>query len=108
MTEETEEIYWAPETHRIKGEVLLTYGDDPKDAEANFHEAMRIARQQGSRMFELRSAVSLARVWVEQGKTVEAYDLLAPTYGKFSEGFDSRDLLSANAVLTSIGFPVST
>jgi class 3 adenylate cyclase/predicted ATPase len=108
MTKETEETYWAPETHRIRGEVLLTYCDDPKDAETNFHEAMRIARQQGSRMFELRSAVSLARVWLAQGKPTEAYDLLTPLYDVFTEGFESCDLLSAKAVLTSIGFPLST
>ena len=107
ITKETGETYYAPETYRIKGEVLLTYRGDPTDAEANFHEAIRIARQQGSRMFELRSAVSLARVWLEQGRAAEAYDLLAPTYGEFTEGLDSRDLLSAKAVLASIGFQAS-
>ena len=58
-------------------------------------------------MFELRAAVSLARVWLEQGRPSEAHKLLAPTYGELTEGFDSRDLLSANALLTSIGFPAS-
>jgi predicted ATPase len=100
MTKETEETYWAPETYRIKGEVLLTYCDDSKDAQASFHEAMRIARQQGSRMFELRSAVSLARVWLAQGKPTEAYELLAPIYNQFTEGFDSPDLLSAKALIS--------
>ena len=59
VKEETGEAFYAAETYRIKGEVLSTYGQNSRDAEANFHEAIRIARQQGNRMFELRSAVSL-------------------------------------------------
>jgi predicted ATPase len=107
MTKETAETYWVPETYRIKGEVLLTYGDDSNNAEANFREAISIARQQGSRMFELRSAVSLARVWLAQGKPTEAYGLLTPLYGDFAEGFESRDLLAAKAVLISNQVPSS-
>jgi len=100
VTEETEEIYWAPETYRIKGEVMLTDCGDSKAAEANFHEAMRIARQQRSRMFELRAAISLGRFWLEHDKAGEAYELLAPIYSQFTEGFDSPDLLSAKELIS--------
>ena len=108
MTKETGEAFYEAETHRIKGEVFLTYGHDPRNAEAHFQESIRIAREQSNRMFELRSAVSLARVWFAQGRAADAYDLLAPTYGEFTEGFSTRDLRSANELLTSIGFPAST
>jgi predicted ATPase len=102
VKEETGEAFYAAETYRIKGEVLLIDGHNSRDAEANFHEAIRIARQQGNRMFELRSAVSLARVWFEQGRVAEAHDLLVPIYSRLTEGFDSRDLLSASVVVVRL------
>ena len=80
----------------------MTCGHNPRDAEANFHEAIRIARQQDNRMFELRSAVSLARVWFEQDRVTEAYDLLVPIYSQFTEGFDTRDLLSASVTVVRL------
>jgi class 3 adenylate cyclase/predicted ATPase len=102
VKEETGEAFYAAETYRVKGEVLLTCRQNSRDAEANFHEAIRIARQQGNRMFELRSAVSLAGVWFEQDRVAEAYDLLVPIYGQFTEGFDSRDLLSASVTVVRL------
>ena len=102
MKEDTGEAFYTAETYRIKGEVRLIYAHNPRDAEANFHEAIRIARQQGNRMFELRSAVSLARVWFEQGRVAEAHDLLVSIYSQLTEGFDSRDHLSASVTVARL------
>ena len=64
------------------------------------HErALAIAREQGARSFELRGATSLTRLWRDQGKRAEARELLAPVYGWFTEGFDTRDLIEAKALL---------
>ena len=61
-----------------------------------------MAREQGTRSFELRAATSLARLWRDQGKHTEARDLLAPIYGWFTEGFDTRDLKEAKALLNGL------
>ena len=69
------------------------------EAEGLFQEALAIARSQEARTFELRAATDLARLWQRQGKRDEARDLLAPVYGWFTEGFDTRDLKDARALL---------
>ncbi len=61
-----------------------------------------MAREQGARSFELRAAMSLARLWRDQGKVSEACELLAPVYGWFTEGFDTRDLKEAKALLEEL------
>ena len=73
-----------------------------KDAEACFHKAIDVARQQKAKSLELRAATSLARLWHQQGKTTEAYQLLAEIYGWFTEGFETPDLKDAQALLTEL------
>ena len=89
--------------HCIRGELLLKR--DPANtlpAEEAFLTAIAIAQQQKARTFELRAAMSLARLWRDQGKRDEARDLLAPVYGWFSEGFDTLDLKEAKALLDTL------
>jgi predicted ATPase len=84
--EETEEHWCEAELHRLKGELLLSLATpDASEAEACYRLAIAIAQRQGAKMLELRAATSLARLWREQGKCTEAYDLLAPVYGWFTE-----------------------
>ena len=84
--------------YRVRGE-LLRAGHDPIAAERCFSRAIGIARQQSAKSWELRAATSLARLWRDQGKRVEARDLLAPVYGWFTEGFETADLRDAKALL---------
>ena len=72
---------------------------DPAKAEDSFRTALAIAREQGTRGYELRAATSLARLWREQGRRADAHELLAPIYGWFTEGFDTPDLKEAKALL---------
>ena len=72
------------------------------DAERSFGAALSIAREQGTKGFELRAATSLARLWRDQGKGAEAHALLAPVYGWFTEGFDTLDLKEAKALLEQL------
>jgi predicted ATPase len=70
-----------------------------KEAEACFQQAIAIARQQSAKSLELRAAMSLARLWQQQGKQAEAHDLLTPAYDWFTEGFDTADLQEAKTLL---------
>jgi len=94
---------WDAEIHRLRGELTarLPY-PDPAKAEDSFRTALAIAREQGTRGYELRAATSLARLWREQGRRGEARDLLAPLYGSFTEGFDTPDLKDAKALLEEL------
>ena len=71
-------------------------------AQTYFERALAVARQQQSKSFELRASMSLARLWRDQGKMSEARELLAPVYGWFTEGFDTRDLKEAKALLEEL------
>ena len=73
-----------------------------EEAEACFQQALAIARQQQAKSWELRAAMSLARLWLQQGKRAAAYELLAPIYGWFAEGFDTADLQEAKALLEEL------
>jgi class 3 adenylate cyclase/predicted ATPase len=98
------EHFSLPEIHRIKGKLLLTgSANDRKAAEAAFSEALSIARAQQAKLLELRAAMSLARLWRDQGKVQQARNLLAPVYVWFTEGFDTRDLKEAKALLEELG-----
>jgi predicted ATPase len=77
-------------------------GGTADEAAARYHRALAIAREQRARSFELRAATSLARLWRDQGKRAEARDLLAPVYGWLTEGFDTRDLINARALLEEL------
>jgi tetratricopeptide (TPR) repeat protein len=98
--EQTEERYYAAELHRLKGELLLAQPpDNATEAELCFQQALSIARSQHAKSWELRAAMSLARLWQRQGKRQDAYDLLVPVYAWFTEGFDTADLQEAKALL---------
>jgi predicted ATPase len=97
----TGEGFMAAETHRIRGELLLCR--DAAAAETCFYRAADIARRQSAKMWELRSTISLARLWQKQGKAKQARCRLAQIYGRFTEGFDTRDLQAARALLAELG-----
>jgi predicted ATPase len=76
--------------------------DNQREAETCFHQAISIAQNQSAKSWELRAATSLARLWQQQGKRQEAYDLLAPVYIWFTEGFDTADLKDAKVLLDDL------
>jgi predicted ATPase len=101
--ETSKETWCEAETNRIAGEIALkTPQPDAAKAEAYFERALAVARQQQAKSWELRAAMSLARLWRDQGKRDEARDLLAPVYGWFTEGFDTLDLKEAKALLDEL------
>jgi class 3 adenylate cyclase/tetratricopeptide (TPR) repeat protein len=101
MVETTKERWCEAEVHRNAGEIALKSAQSNR-AEADFERALSVARAQQAKSWELRAAMSLARLWRDQGKTVEARELLAPVYGWFTEGFDTRDLKEAKALLEAL------
>jgi adenylate cyclase len=100
---QTGQPLWDADLHRLDGDLLLATGGPADEAAGRYHRALAIAREQGARSFELRAATSLARLWRDQGKRAQARDLLAPVYGWFTEGFDTRDLIEAKALLGELG-----
>ena len=92
---------WTAELIGAKASILLRQGH-PEGAEELYRKALSIAEAQEAKLWELRAAVSLARLWGEQGRRVEARDLLAPVYGWFNEGFDTADLKEAKALLDEL------
>jgi len=103
VLEKTRELWCEPEVHRIAGEISLkSQPPNIAKAQAHFAQALAVARAQRAKSWELRAAMSLARLWRDQGKQDEARDLLAPVYGWFSEGFDTHDLKEAKALLDAL------
>ena len=99
----TEERLYEAEIHRTAGEIVLkSPGADAEKAQAYFKRALAIARQQQAKSWELRAAMSMARLWRDQGKQDEARELLAPVYGWFTEGFDTLDLKEAKTLLDEL------
>ena len=98
---ETEERWAEAELHRVRGE-LLRAGDDIASAERSFCQAIEIAQKQSAKFWELCAAISLARLRREQGKRDAVRDLLATTYGWFTEGFDTPVLKEAKALLDEL------
>jgi predicted ATPase len=96
--EETDERYCEAELYRLKGELQLAQ-DAEDEAEANFMQAIQIAQSQNAKSWELRAATDLARLWHKQGRTEQAYQLLAEIFDWFTEGFDTLDLIEARALL---------
>jgi predicted ATPase len=102
IAERIGERWFAAELYRHKGQLMLRHGDFGA-AEQFYRQALRIAREQEAKLWELRAAARFARLWGEQGRRVEARDLLAPIYGWFTEGFDTPDLKEAKALLDELG-----
>jgi predicted ATPase len=91
------------EAYRLQGALLLRQAvPDAAQAEACFQQALTVARRQQAKSWELRTATSLSCLWQRQGKRAAAYDLLAPIYGWFTEGFDTADLQEAKALLDEL------
>ena len=90
------------ELYRLKGELTLAQPSAQKEAEAYILKAIDIARQQQAKSLELRATTSLARLWQHQGKKAEAHKLLADVYNWFTEGFDTKDLQEAKALLAEL------
>jgi predicted ATPase len=89
------------EVHRVGGDRLAAAGD-LTDAQQLYEQAIRVAQRQSAKIYELRAATSLARLWRDQGRRTEAHDLLAPIYGWFTEGFDTPVLKEAKALLDEL------
>jgi predicted ATPase len=100
LVEQHDERWWEAEIHRLRGILLLRQpGTPPAEAETCFRQALDVARRQEAKSLELRAAMSLARLWQQQGKQAESYALLAPIYSWFTEGLDTADLQEAKLLL---------
>ena len=119
VVDKTDERFYEAELYRLKGELTLQaeshglrarvvtspstiFHPHGEEAETCFQQALAIARRQQAKAWELRTAMSLAQLWQRQGKRAAAYELLAPVYGWFTEGFDTADLQEAKAVLETL------
>ena len=104
LIEKTGEWWYAAEIYRLKGECLLLCSQAQQgEAAACFQQALAMARRQQAKSWELRAALSLARLWRQQGKATDAREVLAPVYQWFTEGFDTADLQQAQALLEELG-----
>jgi tetratricopeptide (TPR) repeat protein len=101
LAEAIEEKWCHAETLRLRGELLICSADS-EGAETSYSEALALARAQKAKLWELRAATSLARLWRDQNKRTQAHDLLAPVYGWFTEGFDTLDLKDAKTLLEQL------
>jgi predicted ATPase len=99
----TGEGWWEAELARLRGELLSQQAvGQPGEAATWVQRALAVAHRQEAKSLELRAAMSLARLWQQQGQHAEAYHLLAPIYGWFTEGFDTADLQEAKALLEAL------
>jgi predicted ATPase len=97
----TGECHYQAELHRLRGIVLAETGDEA-EAASWFQQAINTARNQDAKSLELRAAMSLARLWTDQGDRTAAHDLIAPIYDWFTEGLDTADLKDAKALLDEL------
>jgi predicted ATPase len=103
MVETNKERRWEAQVNLVAGEIALNSPErDIAKAEAYFDRALAVARQQQAKSWELRAAMSMARLWRDQGKPKQARELLTPVYDWFTEGFDTRDLKEAKALLDEL------
>jgi class 3 adenylate cyclase/predicted ATPase len=103
IVETSKERWYEAELHRMAGDITLrSPRQDAAQAQAYFERALAVARAQQAKSWELRAAMSMARLWLDQGKRNEARELLAPVYGWFTEGFDTRDLQEAKTLLDKL------
>jgi predicted ATPase len=101
--ETTKEMWFEAEIHRTAGEIALKSPEpNAAKAEAYLQRALAVARRQQAKSWELRAAMSMARLWRDQGKVQQARELLARVYGWFTEGFDTLDLKEAKALLDEL------
>jgi predicted ATPase len=100
--ETTGERMWEAEVNRITGKIALLSPEPDGESGIVFRACVRVARKQQAKSFELRAAMSLARLWRDQDKPQQARELLAPVYGWFTEGFGTRDLKDAKALLDEL------
>ena len=101
----TDESWYEAEIHRISGEIALRCAaPDATKAEVCLDRALAVARAQQAKSWELRAAMSMARLWRDQGKRQQARELLAPVYSWFTEGFDTLDLKEAKALLEELAY----
>ncbi len=99
----TGEHWYHAELYRLKGELLLARSKSERgEVDASFQEALTTAQQQLAKSLELRTAMSLSRMWLAQGEAARARALLAPVYHGFTEGFGTADLRDAKALLASL------
>jgi predicted ATPase len=101
LIETSGERWWEAELCRLRGE-LLRMCQEERDSEVWFQRSLDVSRHQETKSLELRAALSLAGLWRDQGKRQQAHELLAPVYGWFTEGFDTRDLKEAKALLEEL------
>jgi predicted ATPase len=103
IVDKTGDRYWEAELHRLKGELLqIQQGRKVGEADDCFRKALDTARRQQAKSLELRASMSMSRLWQQQEKRQDAYELLAPIYGWFTEGFDTADLKEAKALLEEL------
>ena len=107
LTNNTGERFYEAELYRLKGTLTLqskvqSLEFKVQEAEECFHKAIEVTRKQLAKSLELRAATSLARLWLHQGKKIEAYKLLSEVYNWFTEGFDTKDLQEAKALLEEL------
>jgi len=104
LVEQQEERWWEAEIYRLRGVLLLRQPRTPQaEAETWLQRDLDVAHRQEAKSLELRAAMSLSRLWQQQGKRAEAYERLAPLYAWFTEGFDTADLQEARALLEALG-----
>ena len=101
LKENAEELVFRPNTLRYRGSLRLEVGQSEL-AEEDFLDAITMAQRISAKAWELRAAMSMARLWRDQGKSQQARELLAPIYGWFTEGFDTLDLKEAKALLDEL------
>lgn len=102
--DETGERFYEARLLGLQGDILVLHGgvNAERDAETAYLKSLGVARQQGAKVWELRTATNLTRLWAQQGKAREGLDLLASLYGWFDEGFDTPDLVDAKALLEGL------
>jgi len=108
IVDKTGERYWEAELHRLEGELTLQQSSVPRlesrvrEAEGYFLKAIEIAQKQQAKSLELRASMSLARLWQSQDRKAEAHKMLSEVYNWFTEGFDTKDLQEAKALLDAL------
>ncbi|MFN8441393.1 MAG: BTAD domain-containing putative transcriptional regulator [Caldilineaceae bacterium] len=102
IAQQCDDLFHRAELYRLQGDLLLAQGETVDKVELAYQQALEIARQRSERLIELRTITKLSRLWQQQGRITEAYQMLAEIYGWFTEGFDTVDLRAAKTLLTEL------